>query len=241
MVTASSKESIANLDYFCDGNDFNALAFALKGFARSSIHTAIPVRVDSVQPGGEGACAGSVSATPLVAQVDGSGNALGMVSIPKLPYFRYQCGSAAVILDPKVGDVGLAVFAQQDCSNITDKTGSPVVPGSHRHFDMSDGFYLGGFWGQKPETLVRLDPDSGLVHVKCKTMTVDADTKVLLNAPVIELAGALTNSKGSGSGAAAVLSQGATTPQDFKAAGISLNSHTHGGVQGGSSSTGGPK
>ena len=74
------------------------------------------------------------------------------VTIPHLPYFRYQHGTAAIICDPKVGDLGLAVFAQQDCSRLTGDT-TPQAPGTFRCFDMSDGFYVGGFWGAGPENL----------------------------------------------------------------------------------------
>lgn len=129
------------------GSDFNGMDFLIQNAIKRMVSTAIPVRVDAVERNGDGAAAGYVDATPLVCQTAADGSALDPVSIPRLPYFRYQHGTAAVICDPKVGDVGLAIFAQQDVSRL-DGGNEPVPPGSFRSFDMSDGFYIGGFWGQ---------------------------------------------------------------------------------------------
>lgn len=172
-------------------SQFNQQVFLIKQVLKQTISTAIPVRVDSVKRSGESGGALYVSATPLVAQTDADGNLLPPVSIPRLPYFRLQHGTAAIVCDPVVGDVGLAIFAQQDTSNLSGGT-DPVVPGSFRCFDMSDGFYVGGFWGQVPKTYIHLE-DEGTIHVvapksyhlespkvivDCDTAQVNAQTSV---------------------------------------------------------------
>ena len=172
-------------------SEYNAISFLVEQMIKGMVNTAIPVRVDSCTKPGVGGAAGYVSATPLVQQRGADGKSLMPVSLPQLPYFRLQCGTAAVVLDPQPGDVGLAVFAQQDASNIEAGKTDPVQAGSFRCFDMSDGFYFGGFYGQTPTTFVHLDPEKGEVTVK-------APTKIMLDAPTIELKGALQMGNASG-------------------------------------------
>lgn len=175
-------------------SQFNQQVFLIKQVLKQTISTAIPVRVDAVERGGEGGAALYVDVTPMVTQTDAEGNSIPPVTIPHLPYFRYQHGTAAIICDPKVGDLGLAVFAQQDCSRLTGDT-TPQAPGTFRCFDMSDGFYVGGFWGQVPKTFIHIE-DEGTIHVvapkqhhlesptvivDCETVTVNAKDSATVN------------------------------------------------------------
>jgi phage baseplate assembly protein V len=104
---------------------------------------------------------------------------------------------------------------------------------------MSDGFYIGGFFGKTPETFIHLE-DSGeivieatqRVQINAPSVSVDADNEILLTAPQIVIDGAIT---GGGSG-----QHTATFTGDVIADGISLKTHTHGGVESGSDSTGAP-
>lgn len=240
---------------------YNQLVFTIKQLISSSVSTAIPVRVDTVERNGDGSGGGYLSATPLVAQTDAEGNLIAPVSIPRLPYFRLQHGTAAIICDPAPGDVGLAVFAQSDCSRLSGGT-EPVTPGSFRSFDMSDGFYIGGFWGKTPETFIHIE-QAGTVHVVAKTVTTDCDTCVTnckqatvnadshtdVTTPEMKVTGMLTVTgliTGSGGlaisgGSGATVDGSLKTTGDVVAAGISLDGHTHSGVQPGSGSTGGPQ
>ena len=166
-------------------SEYNALSFMVEQAIKGLVNTAIPVRVDSCTKPGVGGAAGYVSATPLVQQRGADGKSLMPVSLPQLPFFRLQCGTAAVVLDPQPGDVGLAIFSQQDASNIEAGKTDPVQAASFRCFDMSDGFYVGGFYGQTPTTYVHLDPEKG-------EATIKAPTKITIDAPQIELKGAVT-------------------------------------------------
>lgn len=176
-------------------SEYNALSFMIEQAIKGMVNTAIPVRVDSCTKPGVGGAAGYVSATPLVQQRGADGNALMPVSLPQLPYYRVQAGTAAVVLDPQPGDIGLAVFSQQDSSNVKEGTSEPVQAGSFRCFDMSDGFFVSTHHGQTPTTYVHLDPEKGEVTVK-------TPTKITLDAPTIELKGSLQmgNAAGSGTG-----------------------------------------
>ena len=161
-------------DEYTDTTPLNQLEFLIKTLTRD-MSTAIPVIITAVQAGDTNA-AGYVDARPLVAQIDAWGNSLPMAAIHHLPYFRIQSGRAAVVLDPVVGDIGLAVFAQSDCSNVKQGANQTVQPGSWRKFDQADGFYVGGFLNKSVDTFVRLAQD-GSVKIKAPgNVTIDAPT-----------------------------------------------------------------
>lgn len=246
------------------GSGFNAQDFFVRQIIKRMVSTAIPVRVDRVDRAADGSGALYVDATPLICQTAADGTTLDPVSIPHLPYFRYQHGTAAVICDPKVGDVGLAIFAQQDVSRLSGGT-EPVGPGSFRCFDMSDGFYIGGFWGQKPKTFIRIEdtgdvtitaPQTVVVNtaaatvnasstcdVNTATATVTATSSVTIDTPATHITGTLqVDGHITGSGGLAVSGgSGAVVSGDVTADGISLKTHVHGGVESGGSTTGGPQ
>lgn len=111
------------------------------------ISTAWVVRVEKVTTQGQVGPVGFVNVTPLVKMVDADGNASDHGQVNNLPFFRLQGGAdKAIILDPKAGDVGLAVIADRDISSVK-KNKAPSTPGSRRRFDPADGCYFGGFLG----------------------------------------------------------------------------------------------
>ena len=240
-------------------SEYNRQVFLIKQILKQTVSTAIPVRVDKVERSGEGGGALYVAATPLVAQTDADGNLLPPVSIPRLPFFRLQHGTAAVICDPVVGDIGLAVFAQQDTSNLSGGA-EPVVPGSYRCFDMSDGFYIGGFWGATPKTFVHLEESGQItitgpqlvqvnaenVETNCSQAVVNASGSAKFDTPDVILtgrltvAGLITGTGGmaiSGGTGASVTGDISVTGGDVEADGISLKDHVHGGVEPGGGTT----
>ena len=176
-------------------SEYNAISFLVEQAIKGMVNTAIPVRVDSCTKPGVGGAAGYVSATPLVMQRGADGKSLQPVSLPQLPYIRLSASTAAIVIDPQPGDVGFAVFAQQDISNLKAGSSDPVQAGSFRTFDMSDGVFIPAILGVTPTTFVHLDPETGEITIK-------APTKITIEAPAIELKGALQmgNSTGSGTG-----------------------------------------
>ena len=204
-------------------SEYNALSFMVEQVIKGLVNTAIPVRVDSCTKPGVGGAAGYVSATPLVQQRGADGTSLMPVSLPQLPFFRLQCGTAAVVLDPQPGDVGLAVFAQQDASNLEAGKTDPVQAGSFRCFDMSDGFYVGGFYGQAPQTYVHLDPEKGEAYIK-------APTKITIESPQIELKGAVTMGGASGGADTITLDGSITTNGNITTSGTVTAGHFVGPV-----------
>ena len=235
----SDKELSANYDNFASSNPLNSMEFFIRSLISQVVSISLPVVVTAVERKGEEAGAGYVTVKPLLQPRNNSGDGLEVTTIPKLPYFRLQHGKAAIICDPKVGDIGLAVVAKQDISNINGST-TPKVPATYRKFDPSDSFYIGGFWGKAPEVFIHLE-DEGTIKIKAPTKIsmeapeceVNASTSFTVNSSQINLNGPIS---GGGSGGA-----DATFTGDVNAKGISLTSHTHTGVQSGNSSTGAPQ
>lgn len=105
---------------------------------------------------------GTVDVQPMVAQLDGAGNATPHGTIHNIPVWRLQAGTSAIIIDPVVGDIGLALFCQSDISSIK-KTKKPGNPGSRRKFDWSDGIYLGGVLNAVPTQTIEMSDTDGVV------------------------------------------------------------------------------
>lgn len=235
----SDKELSANYDNFASSNPLNSMEFFIRSLISQVVSTSLPVVVTAVERKGEDAGAGYVTVKPLLQPRNNSGDGLEVTTIPKLPYFRLQHGKAAIICDPKVGDIGLAVVAKHDISNINGST-TPKVPATYRKFDPSDSFYIGGFWGKAPEVFIHLE-DEGTIKIKAPTKItiespeceVNASASFTVNSAQINLNGPIS---GGGSGGA-----DATFSGDVTAKGISLTDHVHSNVENGPSNTGAPQ
>ena len=127
---------------------FNSMVSIVWGIL-ARLHTGTMVKVLAVTNDGGVSPVGFVDLLPLVNQVDRARNAIPHIAVYRCPYFRLQGGANAVILDPQVGDVGWAGFADRDISSVVANRGQ-ANPGSLRQFDMSDAFYFGGWSGAVP-------------------------------------------------------------------------------------------
>lgn len=236
-------------DFSTNTSEYNRLRFFVESILREILNTSALVRVDSCTAPGSSGPAGSVSATPLVAQTDAQGNALSMASIPQLPFLRYQAGCAAIVLDPVAGDQGVAVFFKSDSSTVGAGTTDPQRPGSTRSFSQSDGAFLPGVQNQAPTVWIELTQGNtitihapqGVTVETDQTVNITAGTECNITAPVINLNGALNSQGQNGGNTTATITGTLNATEDVTASNISLNSHTHTGVQTGSGSTGGPQ
>jgi hypothetical protein len=95
------------------GSDFDAQSFLVNQILNRLATTAL-VKVTKVTSAGEVAPVGLLDAIPMVHQIDGAGNPTEHGVIHNIPYFRLQGGTNAIIIDPQVGDIGLAVFCSRD-------------------------------------------------------------------------------------------------------------------------------
>jgi hypothetical protein len=135
------------------GTQLSAIMFVISQMM-NRMCTATLVQVKAVSNDGVDAAVGTVDVQPMVNQLDGAGVAVSHGTVYSLPYFRLQGGSNAVILDPNVGDIGLAVIADHDISSVK-KNKAVSNPGSLRRFDMADGLYIGGFLNAVPAQYIQ--------------------------------------------------------------------------------------
>lgn len=198
--------------------EFNVMRFIIAQ-AMGRMATATLVQVKAVDTGAQ-----TVDMQILVNQVDGAGQAVPHATIFGIPYVRIQGGANAIIMDPHVGDIGLAVFASRDISSVKANKG-PANPGSRRVFDYADGLYVGGVLNGTPTQFVRFT-DAGI--------EVTSPTMVTVAAPSIELDGAV-HITGAVTGDVTAVFQGNVT-----GAGIGLSTHKHTGVTAGGANSGGP-
>lgn len=96
---------------------------------------------------------GFVDVISLTQQVDGNNEGIPNGTMFRLPFFRVQGGGNAVILNPSIGDIGLACICMRDISSIKETPVSGAPP-SRRQYDVSDGLYIGGFLNQEPEQYI---------------------------------------------------------------------------------------
>lgn len=152
------------------GSEYNALEFVIQNAIRGQVHTAIPVKVQAVN-------GLFVDVLPLVSSVDGYGQAVEPTTLFHLPVFRYHAGVAAVIVDPVPGDIGLAVFAQADSSNVNTDTDTPQQPGSFRRYSMSDGFFFNGFHKADPSVYIEVTQE-GVVNIQAATVNISGSVNI---------------------------------------------------------------
>lgn len=125
----------------------------------------------------------TVNVQPMVAQIDGAGNAIPHGIINAMPWFSLRSGASAIIAPPKVGDIGLAIFCHNDTSVVRNKK-APAQPGSRRRFDWADGIYLGGLLGPAPTQFIRIDDDGISVQAASgKPVMLSSTDKVAITGP----------------------------------------------------------
>lgn len=239
-------------DFTTRASGYNAQEFQIQQALRR-INTAEPVRVVSVQPGAVGPV-GMVSVQPLVNLVTGAGDGMAQSELFQLPYLRIQGGENAVIVDPKPGDVGLAVYAMRDTETVkANRDGKPANPGSARTYSKGDGFFLGGFLNAAPKRYVMVDDtgitlddgQGGKLELKGGKLTITAPAGIESTSPTeVHNTPALTMG---GDGAVATMNADmqingtVTSTGDQVAGSISQMHHTHTGVETGSGNTGEPQ
>ncbi|WP_321905117.1 Gp138 family membrane-puncturing spike protein [Paraburkholderia tropica] len=220
------------------GSDHNAQTFMVWSIL-ARVRTMTLVKVVNVTNSGGISPVGFADLQPLVNQWDGAGNAEPHGVIYSCPYFRLQGGTNAIIIDPSVGDIGWAGFADRDISSvIANKAQSN--PGSRRMFDMADAVYFGGMLNGTPTQYIAFS-SSGIAIVSptqismaapsivlqaTQTIGLTAGTEITNSAPAIEMDGQMTQGEGPQGGTASM--QGPlTVVNDVVANGTSVHGHTH--------------
>lgn len=215
MSQNSPASGVVNL--FSGDDDFEIQSFVIKQ-ALAKTRTSTIVKVLKCTNSGGLSPVGFVDIAILVQRMDGAGNAIDAGTIFNVPYFRMQGGTDAVIMDPKVGDIGIANIADRDISSVKASKAA-ATPGSVRRHDMADAIYIGGILNGTPTQYIQFT-DSGI--------TVLSPTKVTIHAPVVAVEGDMT------------VTGKVTAAGDVIGAGISLSTHHTQGVTPGSGISGLP-
>lgn len=125
---------------------------------------------------------GFVDVQALVQQQATNGVVIDNVPIYRLPYLRLQGGKSALIIDPVVDDLGVAMFAQRDITTaITTRAEGPAP--TNRAYDAGDGLYLGGFLNQDATQWLRFFPTDG-AELRTPLLTIDAEVRTTGNVKV---------------------------------------------------------
>lgn len=199
-------------------SEFNKNAFLIKQML-GLVRTATLVQVKAVTNDGDISPIGTVDVLPLVKLLDGNNNASSHGTLYKLPYCRIQGGSNAVILDPQVDDIGIAIFSDRDISSVVANQ-AEANPGSLRRFSMADGIYLFTCLSDvTPEQYIQFNADGITIHDKNGHSIIMSSTGIQLNGPID-------------------LNGNVTSVGTFKNNGVNTGStHVHGGVTAGAANT----
>jgi len=175
-------------------SEFNAIHYMVEQ-AISRMSKVSLVQVTKASTTGQVAATGMVSLSPLVKMQDAMGNVHPHSEVHNIPYVRLQGGKdKAIIMDPKVGDIGLAIFADRDISSAKKNNAgwdgtkqisqTQAQPGSYRQHDFADGLYLGCVLGGAPTSYVQFKDDGSIVVSPdngTTTLTMDHAGKVQVN------------------------------------------------------------
>lgn len=149
----------------------------------------------------------------MIQQMAHDGSMLELPPLVDVPVQMLSYGPFFISAEPKEGDEGLAHFAER-CIDGWFESGQKSVPMDIRFHDFSDAFFAPGY-KSKPNALT--------IIPNCLNIGSPSTYIRIFNNGTIEVKGNM-------------IVQG-----DVIANGISLTSHTHGGVQSGNSTTGVPQ
>ena len=198
--------------------EINAQLFLINSLL-AKVRTNQVVRVVACTNDGGASPIGMVDIQPLVSMVDATGNAYPHRTIYNVPYLRIQGGTNAVILDPEVGDIGVASICDRDISTVKS-TQDAAAPASNRQFNFSDAVYLATILSQQAPT--------NYVSFNLGGIQVISPGQITIQAPKISSNGAWSHT---GS---------ITVSDDVTASNVSLVQHVHAGVTAGASDTSSP-
>ena len=209
-------------------SEVNRMQFIIRT-ALSGVRTSMPVQVVSVTNSGGVSPIGYVNVQPLVSALDGNLQPWKHAVVSNVPYMRIQGGSNGIILDPVVGDIGIATVCDRDITVV--KSAKKVsAPGSNRKNDMSDMVYLMTIIGAAPTQYVQFN-SSGItitsptnVTINAPTAIVNSSTNVTMNTPLLKVSGD-------------IIDNSATNTHTMAQMRSLYNSHTHSDPQGGNTGT----
>lgn len=193
----------------------NAIEFVVRQIISRGVCTGMIVKILSVDT-----AAKTLDAQPMVDQVTPTGQSIPHGPIHEIPYGYEQGGNCQIKLDPVVGDIGVIVFAHRDITRVK-RTWKNATPQTLRAHNIADAMYVRTLVSATtPQHTITFDQQNGIAISSPLVVKIEADAQITGN---LSVGGSVT------------------ADGDVKAGSISLESHTHSGVQAGSSNTGKPQ
>ena len=190
----------------------------------------LPARVVTVDR-----AAGRVSVQPMIMAGTIDNKKVSRPMIVNIPIMTSGAGGIFASFPVRPGDLGFVFAADRDTSLFYQGEGGEDWPNTERLHEFADGGFL-------PLKLFNFAIAGGVEADGFALQTEDGQTFVTLKAGEVQIQAAHVVITGDVSVTGDIDHTGdQTTSGDVVASGISLASHTHGGVQAGSSNTGGPQ
>lgn len=189
-----------------------------------ALRVALPAVVQSYDR-----AANRVTVTPAVTSLSGSGQTLTLPQLADIPVCTAGGGGFGASFPLQAGDTGWLLFCDRDIS-LFKNSGIVSPANTNRLHNLADAVFYPDVMGKISVST----QDAG----KAVWQTLDGSVKAAMGADGVEIAGDVSingdlsvtgNISASGSVSAGV---------DVTAGNISLKNHVHGGVQGGSGTTG---
>ncbi|HEY1441399.1 MAG TPA: hypothetical protein VGF65_11285 [Mycobacterium sp.] len=209
-------------DDYTTNDEHNALEFMIQKYI-GKMATNTVVKVVGVTNNGEVSPVGRIDVMPMVHQIDPDGNATPHGTIYSVPYHRHGGGSNGIIMDPKVGDVGILAHASRDITGVL-ATRDFAVPQSRRHCDWQDAIYVGQTLNLQPTNYIRFHDGGvdivspGTIHIQAPTITIQTGNCTMDASGNLTVQGEVTSQVGP----------------------VTLGTHHHQGVQPGAGQSGPP-
>lgn len=138
-----------------------------------------------------------VDILPLVTRTTNTGEPIPNVAVYGATVFRLQRGNSAVIMNPVVGDIGIAMYCDKDSDNARRDRVSGA-PNTTRCHSRIDALYMGGLLNQQPDQFIEF-ADSAInitspnpVNVTCSKATIIAPGGVNVDSPNSHFTGNVT-------------------------------------------------
>ena len=152
----------------------------------TNVNTAMPCKVVAIEKQEQRGVniVGVVDIQLMIEQTNGQKKGNETAIICNVPYVRIQGGTNAVIIDPEINDLGVAIFASRDITNFKEAR-RQTPPATWRKFSISDAIYIGGIRNQKPVQYIHFRNDGieiyspKRVHITTPTVLIDSDNTTI--------------------------------------------------------------
>ena len=152
----------------------------------TNVNTAMPCKVVAIEKQEQRGVniVGFVDIQLMIEQTNGQKKGNETAIICNVPYIRIQGGTNAVIIDPEINDLGVAIFSSRDITNFKEAR-RQTPPATWRKFSISDAIYIGGIRNQKPVQYIHFRNDGieiyspKRVHITTPTVLIDSDNTTI--------------------------------------------------------------